>query len=161
MIAINETSKEVFFHIGLTLFAAQSFEESLSGMLTGIYVTENASNWRENYLNEIQSLDKLPLGKLLIKARKAVSFDHEVDEILQRALDQRNRFIHRYYRDSFALLVDPLRHRQLVSELTALQHLFRTADDLIEPLSYKLMLKAGMTDQQISEFAHRSVSSQL
>ena len=90
-IAIDESSKEVFFHIGLTLYAMQSFEECLSSLLTGIYVTENLSNWRVNYLEETQALDKMTLGKLLTKARESVKFDHEVDLTLQLALKERNR----------------------------------------------------------------------
>ena len=80
---------------------------------------------------------------------------------LQLALKERNRFIHRYYRESFALLSDPRGHQKLIDELTALLTLFRKADDLIEPISYQLMLTAGMTDQQISMCAHRGVDDQL
>ncbi len=43
-IVMDDSVKEVFCHIGLTLFAAQEFEECLLSMLTGLYVTENPHN---------------------------------------------------------------------------------------------------------------------
>lgn len=157
MVEINESSKEVFFHIGLTLYAAQSFEKCLLGMLYGLYVVENLPNWRENYLKETENLNSLTLGKLLTKARESVSFDKEVDSILQLALKQRNRFIHNYYEESFGQLSDRRGHKRLIEKLVELQKLFRKADDLIEPLSWELMKKAGMTEQQIFKYAHQSM----
>ncbi len=161
MVVVDESSKEVFFHIGLTLYAAQSFEKCLLGMLYGLYVFENLPNWRENYIKETENLNSLTLGKLLAKARMSVSFDKEVHSTLQLAWKQRNRFIHNYYDDSFGLLTDSRCHRKLVEELIELQKLFRKADDIIEPLSWQLMLKGGMTEQQISMYAHRLVDRQL
>jgi hypothetical protein len=156
-IVIDDSAKEVFFQIGLTLYAAQSFEKCLLGMLYGLYVVENLPNWRENYLKETENLNSLTLGKLLAKARKSVSFGQGVDPILQLALKERNRFIHNYYEESFALLSDRRGHKKAIAELIELQKLFRKADDTIEPLSWELMKKAGMTDQQISIYAHRSM----
>ena len=52
-------------------------------------------------------------------------------------------------------------HKKLVDDLTELRNLFRKADDIIEPLSYRLMLKGGMTEQQISMYVHRGVQTQL
>lgn len=155
MVIIDDSSKEVFFHIGLTLYAAQSFEKCLLGMLYGLYVVENLPNWRENYMKETGVLNSLTLGKLLTKARESVSFDQEVDSTLQLALKKRNQFIHNYYEESFGQLSDRRGHKRLINELIELQKLFRKADDKIEPLSWELMKKAGMTEQQISMYAHR------
>lgn len=155
-IVIDDSSKEVFFHIGLTLYAAQSFEKCLLGMLYGLYVIENLPNWRENYLKETENLNSLTLGRLLAKARESVSFDQEVDSTLQLALKQRNRFIHNYYEESFGLLSDRRGHKRLIEDLIGLQKLFRKADDMIEPLSWELMKRAGMSEQQISTYAHRA-----
>lgn len=157
MVVVDDSSKEVFFHIGLTLYAAQSFEKCLLGMLYGLYVVENFPNWRENYVRETENLNSLTLGKLLSRAKESVSFDKEVDLTLQLALKQRNRFIHNYYEESFGLLSDRRGHKRLIDELIGLQKLFRKADDMIEPLSWELMKKAGMTEQQISIYAHRSM----
>ena len=160
-IVIDDSAKEVFFHIGLTLYAAQSFEKCLLGMLTGLYVVENLPNWRENYLKETDNLNSLPLGKLLKRARNSVSFDHEVDSTLQLALKQRNLFVHQYLCESFGLLSDRRGHQKVIDEVIEFRNLFRKADDMIEPLSWQLMLKSGMTEQQISRYAHRSADAQL
>ncbi len=157
MILVDESAKEVFFHIGLTLYAAQSFEKCLLGMLYGLYVVENLPNWRENYLKETENLNSLTLGKLLARARESVSFDQEVDTTLQLALKQRNRFIHNYYEESFGLLSDRRGHKKAIAELIELQKLFRKADDAIEPLSWELMKKGGMKEQQISNYAYTHV----
>lgn len=159
-IVIDDSAKAVFMHIGLTLYAAQSFEKCLLGMLYGLYVNETPS-WRQNYLKATENLNSLTLGKMLAKARATISFDQEIDSTLQLALKQRNRFVHDFYQDSFALLTDRRGHKKLVDELTELRNLFRKADDMIEPISYQLMLKGGMTEQQISMYAHRGVQTQL
>lgn len=156
-IVVDESAKKVFEQIGHTFFSAQSFEKCLLGMLYGLYVTENLPNWRENYLKETENLDSLTLGNLLAKARKSISFDQEVESTLQLALKLRNRFIHHFYSDYFGLLTDRRGHRKVIAELVELQKLFRKADDMIEPLSWELMKKGGMTDQQISMYAHQSM----
>lgn len=61
-------------------------------MLTGLYVTENPHNWQENYQKETENLNSMPLGKLLKKAQKIVSFDQEVVAALELAQKQRNKF---------------------------------------------------------------------
>lgn len=160
-ISIDESTKEVFFHIGLTFYAAQSFEECLLGMLVGLYITENPVEWQKNYLQETKNLNTLPLGRLLEKARKSITFDHEIDSTLQLALKNRNRFIHHFYYESFSLLSDPRGHKRVIEEVIQLRHLFRKADDMIAPLSYQLMIKAGMTEDQISMHAHNAVKVQL
>lgn len=156
MIVVDDSAKVVFMHIGLTLYAAQSFEQCLLGMLYGLYVNETP-NWRVNYLKETANLNALTLGKLLAKARKSISFDSEVDSTLQLALRQRNRFVHNFYPESFGLMTDRSGHKKVIDELVELRNLFRKADDMIEPLSYQLMLNAGMTEEQISKYAHRTM----
>jgi hypothetical protein len=160
-ILVDESAKEVFFYMGITLFAAQSFEESLLGMLVGLYITENPNDWKKNYEKETESLRLLPLGRLLDRARKIIIIDKEVDSILSFALKQRNRFVHHFYSDSFSMLTDKRGHKKIIDELVAIRELFTKADNIIEPLSYQLMLKAGMTEEQISKYAHQVVESQL
>ncbi len=160
-VVMDASAKEVFFHIGLTLFSAQEFEECLLGMLTGLYVTENPQNWRENYHRETENLNSLPLGKLLARSRKIVSFDQEVDATLELALKQRNKFIHGYYYKTCGPLSDHRCHKQIIDEVTEFRNLFKKASSMIEPLSYKLMLKAGMTEQHITILLSRAVSAQI
>jgi hypothetical protein len=150
-VVMDDSTKAVFCHIGLTLFAAQEFEECLLGMLTGLYVTENPNNWQENYQKETENLNSMPLGKLLKRAQKIVSFDQEVATTLELAQTQRNKFIHGYYYKTCELLSDYRCHQKIIEELKELLNLFKKAISMIEPLSYQLMLEAGMTEQQIKK----------
>lgn len=160
-IKIDQSTQVIFYHVGLTFYAAHSFEKCLLGMLTGLYVVENLPNWRENYLKESINLNALPLGKLLKKAKNSYSFEPEVVQMLELALEKRNLFIHHYLTDSFGLLSDPRGHKKVIEDLVEFAILFRKADDLIEPISYQLMLKGGMTEKQISMYAKRNAAEQL
>ncbi len=89
----------------------------------------------------------MPLGKLLKKAQKIVSFDQEIFAALELAQKQRNKFIHGYYYKTCGLLSDYRCHKKIIDELKVLINLFKKASVMIEPISYNLMLKAGMTEQ--------------
>ncbi|MBU6339464.1 MAG: hypothetical protein KGQ36_05810 [Rickettsiales bacterium] len=157
IIKIDDSAKEVFFHIGLTFFSAQEFEECLLSMLVGFHVTENSSNWQK----KTENLNSKSLGMLLKEARKITSFDQDVDETLELALKQRNKFIHRYYYETCGLLSDPRCYQKIIDELSVLQNLFKKASSAIQLLSHELILKTGMTEQQLMMRLSQAVRSQV
>ncbi len=161
IIKVDDSAKEVFFHMGLTFFAAQEFEECLLSMLAGFHVTENPSNWQENYQERTENLNSMSLGKLLQEARTITSFDQDVDETLKLALKQRNKFIHRYYYDTCGLLSDPRCYKKIIDELSVLRNLFKKASATIQLLSHELILKTGMTEQQLMMRLSQAVRSQV
>lgn len=157
----SESTKNIFYNVGLTFYAAHSFEECLRGFLVGIYVMENPSCWQANYSKETNDLNKLPLGKLLEKAKLATTFEAEVEAVLKLALIKRNHFIHFYFYESFGLLSETNGHQKIISDMIELRTLFQKAENKIQPLSYELMIKAGMTKELILQSAQIGIKSQL
>lgn len=160
-LAFDESTKEPFAHIGRTLLSAQSFESSLSSALIGLHIVENKADWHEKYEEVSGEISALTLGRLLKRLRIKFPFSDDVDKLFRDAHRERDRFVHHFYEEYFALLQNRAGHEKLIEHLNALHVLFRRADATIAPMSHALLLEAGMTEAQMVVHAENALRDQL
>lgn len=146
----EERAKEMFAHFGLAVYLSQIFEKSVLSLLGTIYFYENKSKWtKEQYMREVEKLNKETLGKLLEKIRKIVNLDILTEELVKEAQVKRNFLIHHYFWTNGLEMNFEVGQQMINKQLIEFQDLFKKADGRITDINIAFASKVGITRELI------------
>ena len=152
--------KEVYAQAGLALYFAQCFEMALSNFL---FLHFRATNVRVTIgdLTNLESANaRKTLGSLLKSVKSLCAFDEAVVERLERALDQRNRLCHYFFKDSAESFLSRGGRETMLNTLLEYQSSMQDADAMIEAANRALASALGVTDEDIQREYARILASQ-
>lgn len=142
--------KEVFAFAGLALYAAAVFEAELTNLLAGSKMAKE----RPTSADEVEALFSdnyaKTLGQLIQLVRARVSFPNDSEALIGRALAERNRLIHHFFRDHSENFVSEIGRREMIADLREMTALFRAADQASESVSNPLFERLGVTSEIIA-----------
>ncbi|HVY68298.1 MAG TPA: hypothetical protein VHH73_00115 [Verrucomicrobiae bacterium] len=142
-------SKNLFAHAGRTLYLAQCFEMSFENILCLYARLSLKSLTLAEFENFEKGVQKETLGQLLNKVRGLVKFGEGADAVLTTALEQRNFFVHRFFKERADQALPPKGSALMIDELIEIQRCLQEAD-LVASVVYKALGKAlGISDEMV------------
>jgi hypothetical protein len=161
--AENIETREMYALAGLALYQAQCLEHEIVNSLglaailpfwtttkrpksRAEYVAYVDSVWDENY--------ERTLGQLLHSLRQAgIAIPPALDSLLLQSLENRNRLVHRYFRERANDWFTSEGRRSLADGLNGMAELFRKADHALHEVTSKARSAIGITEQTITAVA--------
>jgi len=81
--------------------------------------------------------------------RSLTTVSENIDSVLAKALAERNRLIHHFFREHAANVMRPDGQRVVIGELSSMIELFQRADSLVTPIYLSLWERFGVDEAMI------------
>jgi hypothetical protein len=154
----EEHCKEVYAYYGLAMYRAQCVEQSISQLIVFFdFFKRHVPSYSsaENWENDIDRFDELLSAKTMGQLNKHLIslevIDAEIASLLKTALLKRNRLAHRFFVDFAIDFVSSPGRDKMIGELEADIELFNTVEEILNPITYKLCEKYGLTEERLDE----------
>ncbi len=126
----GDQQREVYARFGLAVYMAQVFEAGVSNLIVVAEGVEGRLTSRQEVDRRFDELYRQVLGRLV----RVLEQDQRIDEkdlsVCRRALDERNRLMHHYWREQITSMATPAGRQRMVDELDAARELFQQADGI-------------------------------
>lgn len=164
----SEHCKEVYAYFGLAMFRAQCVEQSIIQLLIFlVFFKENATKissvekWALEFDNFDKTLSKKTMGHLLGALRELGVLNEVIENTLLKALTKRNWLAHGYFVDRAIEFLSKSGRNQMIGELEDIIELFNLAEDYLQPISKKIALQYGLTDDKLEEMKKEIYPSEI
>ncbi|MBV5244382.1 hypothetical protein KUF57_12640 [Mycolicibacterium sp. PAM1] len=143
--ADGSREKEVFARFGLALYTAQVFDHALVNLLTvtrsieGIYSLDEIDRSFEN-------LFKKTTGGLVTDIGSESLLQETDLEICRRAVAERNRLAHRFFRDNAEDFISSKGQQLMIDDLGEVVVLIQAADAACHRVMMRIGARFGMTE---------------
>lgn len=134
----GEQIKEVYAHFGLALYLSQVLEHGLANALLLFDLVPNArkvatpESWPEIVDAFYEKKFERTLGALIAELKKYSGVTDSLNNILTKALKERNRLAHHYFRERAKEFISSIGREKMITELQESQRLFENADKDLE-----------------------------
>lgn len=144
--------KETYARYGLAAFHAQVFEIGLANLI--VVATSDSKQGQETWtVREIDSLFEdlysHTAGKLVTRLKQFID-QPEFIELLVRAVKERNRLMHRFFREHDRDAMTTAGMQRMVEDADTTRRLFETADQAVTSVVHELLLGRGVGEDAIS-----------
>lgn len=143
--------KEIYAFFGLAAYNASLLEASFINWTVALRLGGMTSATRQDFDSIFEHSEARTLGQLLDVTRKLAAVPKNLDRLLAKSLAERNRLIHRFYREHAQNLTHPEGHKVIISELRSMIDLFQRTDSLVTPLYLALWAHFGVDEAIIQE----------
>lgn len=141
--------KEIYAFFGLAAYAANLLESSLINWTTALRLGSLNGATRQDFDSTFDHFEAKTLGQLMAATRSLTSVPTKIDVVLRNALTDRNRLIHRFFREHAANVTHPAGQRVVIGELSSMIELFQHADTLVTPIYLSLWQHFGIDEAMI------------
>lgn len=142
--------KEVYARFGLTAFMAQVFDHALVNLLTVAGTIEGTTTVHDIDLIS-EALFKKTSGALVNDLSGQSGLEAEDLETCRSAVVQRNRLIHRFFRERAENFITSRGQQLMLDELRDIADVIQKADDACHRLKMSLGEPYGFTDDVVDE----------
>jgi hypothetical protein len=129
----REVLAPVYFEAGAALFDCQSFEYGIAYLLSLLSRAGIIGLEPERCAAILDNEEKKTAGQLIQLLRKHVQISANVEEGLVKALEARNRLMHRYLVENAERLLDVREHDTIIREIRALRSDVRNCSKQLAP----------------------------
>ena len=150
----SEHCKDVYAHFGHTMYRAQCVEQSIIQLIVFFeffpkHVPEmkSADEWAENYDQFDELLSAKTMGQLVKNIVSLGAVDPSIEGKLRAALTKRNWLAHKFYVDHALSFVSEKGRDLMIQELQECGELFNEIEDILNPVTYSLCEKYGITQE--------------
>jgi hypothetical protein len=154
----SEQSKEVYAHYGLAMFRAQCVEQSITQLLIFFdffpeKVPQYASKeqWETDFDSFTGDLSSKTMGQLINKLQSLNAIDASNNAKLREALKKRNWLAHSFFVDHALTFLSEEGRLKMVKELEACTSFFGELEDILNPITFTLCEKYGLTKEKLRE----------
>jgi hypothetical protein len=144
-----EALKPYFYWLGLTFHSCHQLEYGVKTVL----VTMADIGFGGFELNEtiaiIEDEKKKTLGQVLQLLRQRVSLSDEWADSLNRGLEARNRFVHRFLSEVDDRLANPSTRGDVIAEVKAIRRVVLESDRVVQQILETLYDHAGLNWQEL------------
>lgn len=158
----SEECKDVYAHFGLAMYLAQCVEQSMIQLLIFFdFFENNARHWESEEKWSVDfgvfesAVSRNTMGRLIGLLKKLDNFSQLLDEgfesLLREALDKRNWLAHAYFSDRAESFLHSSGRAKMIAELEEAGALFKSVEDRLNPITYALAGKYGLTERLIQE----------
>jgi hypothetical protein len=149
--------REVYAHYGLAMYWAQCLEQSIFQHLLffdhfpkAIQTCTTAEHWVaaiDRY--EAREL-KQTMGRLIYRLREAGQTTSSIEQLLDRALKNRNWLAHAYFSDRAVDFMSPGGRERMLEELGALKDHFVSTASEIDEITMPVAQRYGLTAEKLA-----------
>lgn len=154
----SEQCKEVYAHYGLAMFRAQCVEQSIIQLLIFFdFFPEKVPHytskeqWEMDFDSFTGDLSSKTMGQLINKLHDVNAIDADGDSKLRDALKKRNWLAHSFFVDHALTFLSEEGRLKIVTELEACTSHFGEVEDMLNPITYRLCEKYGLTKEKLRE----------
>lgn len=154
----SEQCKEVYAWHGLAMYRAQCVEQSIIQLLVFFdffckqvpqYTT--VEKWEQEFDKFDQTVSAKTMGQLVKNLVNIGAVDGSIEGLLRDALAVRNRLAHRFFVEHALSFVSSNGRGKMIEELEAAKALFDKVEDVLNPITYQLCEKYGLTQDKLKE----------
>jgi hypothetical protein len=161
----SEHCKEVYAHHGLAMYRAQCVEQSIVQLLVFFdFFRENVPQyatlhkWEHDFDVFDRGLSSKTMGQLIKRLASINALDASLEPLLRESLVQRNHLAHRFFVEhAMDFLSEPGRDR-MIQELEAARELFNSVERVLNPITYALCEKYGLTEERRKQIEHEMLA---
>lgn len=141
--------KEIYAFFGLAVYSANLLESSFINWTVALRLgtIEGATCQDFDYLFDY--FETRTLGQLLKATHLLAAIPDGVDLVLRRALSERNRLVHHFFREHAANATHPAGRKTMLDDLISMIELFDHADALVTPVYQSLWKVLGIDESMI------------
>ena len=160
--------REVYAHYGLAMYWAQCLEQSIFQHLLffdhfpkAVKTYTTAEDWVaaiDRY--EAREL-KQTMGRLIYRLREAGQTTSSIEQLLDRALKNRNWLAHAYFSDRAVDFMSPGGRDRMLEELAALKDHFVSTANEIDEFTMPVALRYGLTAEKLAEIEAQLLAGQV
>lgn len=150
----TEQCKEVYAHFGLAMYRAQCVEQSIIQLLIffdffreNVPIFESREKWEESFDLYNGDLSAKTMGQLIKNLRNLGAIPVETGSKLGDALKNRNWLAHSFFVDHSLNFLSEAGRLKMIDELEACTSYFNEIEDVLNPITYKLCEKYGLTEE--------------
>eukprot|EP01034_Spumella_vulgaris_P037931 gene37931-46805_t len=159
--------REVYAHYGLAMYWAQCLEQSIFQHLLffdhfpkAVKTYATAEDWvvaMDRY--EAREL-KQTMGRLIYRLREAGQITFSTEQLLDRALKNRNWLAHAYFSDRAVDFMSPGGRDRMLEELGALKDNFVSTAKEIDEITMPVAQRYGLTAEKLAEIEAQLLAGQ-
>lgn len=143
--------KEIYAYFGLAAFAANLLESSLINWTVALRLGNLSGTKRQDFETAFGHFEKRTLGQLLRATRELTAVPTDLDSVLTKALSERNRLIHHFFREHAVNATHPAGQKVIIGELSSMIKTFDHADALITPIYLSIWEHFGVNETIIQQ----------
>lgn len=158
----SDHCKEVYAHHGLAMFRAQCVEQSIVQLLIFFdFFRKNVSGyttlekWEQDFDAFDQALSAKTMGQLMKHLASLGAVDPSLEPLLFDALAKRNHLAHRFFVDHALNFLSAPGRDSMIQELETAGELFNKIEDTLNPITYELCEKYGLTQEKLKEIERK------
>ncbi|WP_071287728.1 hypothetical protein [Mycolicibacterium llatzerense] len=140
--------KEVYARFGLTAFKAQVFDHALVNLLTVAGSIDGGMS-SEQVDECFERLFRKTAGGLVTEVSNQSWLDPEDLQICRTAVSERNRLIHRFFRDHAENFMTSRGQQVMLDDLGAIADLIQRADDACQRVMMRIGQPHGFTEERV------------
>lgn len=141
----GDSEKEVFAFLGFAAFLAQELEAELINVAVALRAEEGPELSDQAIEQLFDTHEKRTLGTLLVGVRSRLTLSAGAETAIARAADERNRLIHRFFREHASHFLTPTGRGKMIEDLRSMARSFLEADTFLTDLSNELWALRGVT----------------
>ncbi len=158
----SEHCKEVYAHHGLAMYRAQCVEQSIVQLLIyfdffekQVPLFKSVEQWEQDFDNFDQVISAKTMGQLVKKLVDLNAVDPSIEELLREGLKARNHLAHRFFVDHALNFVSEEGRNKMIAEAEEKCTLFNKIEDVLNPITYALCEKYGLTQETLKEIEQK------
>jgi hypothetical protein len=140
-------AKEVYAFFGLCAYFAQVLERGLINLAVILNARGITSVTRRAVEDAFDRAEHRTLGQLIADVRRKVDVPPDLESALNRALDDRNFLMHRFFAVHDTDFASTAGRRAMIAELAELTRGFQQTDGGVESMTLPLWAKIGITKE--------------
>ncbi len=150
----SEHIKEVYARFGLALYCAQVLEHAIVNALVVVdliparrHLARSKDEWAAAVDAFMGRHFEHTMGHLMRDLRSVTTIPSDLDDLLKRALKNRNWLAHEFFRERATEFLTATGREQMLAEVDECRDLLKAADDALENVIKPLLEAAGITDE--------------
>lgn len=161
----SDHCKEVYAHHGLAMYGAQCVEQSITQLLIffdffrgKVRQYTSREKWEHDFDTFERALSAKTMGQLLKHLASVRGVDPSLEPLLRSALTKRNHLAHRFFVDHALNFASESGRDRMIQELEAARELFNKVQNILDPITYELGEKYGLTQEKLEQIERELVA---
>ena len=141
--------KEIYAFFGLAVYAANILESSFINWTVALRLGTISGATRQDFDTVFAHFEKRTFGQLLKATHMLTAVPAGIEIVLNESLSERNRLIHKFFREHAANATHPAGQKEMIVELSSMIELFNHADSLVTPIYQSLWERFGVDEAMV------------
>jgi hypothetical protein len=152
-----EENKELYARFGLAVYLAQLTEYALITLMVASRLSQRGHLTRNEVNSVTQRASRKTLGILIRDLKRHIVVPVTLARDLYKAIELRNRLVHRYFRQREVEMVTPEGRGAMIEELKEWRDFLEDVNETLDKMTQDMMAEQGVTEEVIAAEMERLV----